>query len=131
MDLGVVDFHDIVYGDCWPILLGPKEGDRYLVIGQCYVPSVQFGEAVLGCLPADTQPMRGHLDGQPGWTWGFQVLDSATETSKYKHEDPRIKAVLGSLYLDHSPKVLEEREFLDIDLHIWRKARIEVREFTL
>jgi len=70
-----------------PMLLRPDPEGSYLVVGACFLSHVQFGEAILGPIPASFQPQRRWDVQVNDWKDGFYCLASG----EFILEDPRLK----------------------------------------
>ena len=77
----------ILLGCRTPILLRPTSKSQYHVVGPCHVQGLMNGEAFLGPIPEQYQPIIAFDKSFGSSCWGF--LDR--ETSKVQYNDPRIE----------------------------------------
>ena len=70
---------------CWSSILLRPAGNRWQVVGECYVPGLESGEAIAGPLPEDYRKTKVFDESQRGWVPKFQNISNNQITS----EDPR------------------------------------------
>ena len=79
----------ILLGSKFPMLLRPTSKSQYQVIGSCYVHGLTNGEAFLGPMPEQYQPILAFDEVTRRYFWGF--LDHGT--GKTQWNDPRVDSL--------------------------------------
>jgi hypothetical protein len=92
----------VILGCGTPMALRPLGNGRFLVIGECFVPGINYGEALLGLLPPNLQYVRigdAEIDG----SCYFRLLDLSTGSISSK--DPRLDKHLATIKV--GPDILQ------------------------
>ena len=107
-------------GCSMPMLLRPTANSQYQVVGSCYVHGLMNGEAFLGPLPEDLQPILildepkrrefwGYLDPRTGKTqWNDPRVESLPENDN-NEETPMISLPDGNVERQLTPKMIQSR----------------------
>ena len=74
----------VLLGCPCPMLLRP-DGDRWRVVGECYVPGLEAGEALAGPLPQGYRAVRVYYEAVKAWYKRFQNIS----TEQILTDDPR------------------------------------------
>ena len=103
-----------------PMLLRPTTNSQYQVVGECYVHGLMNGEAFLGPLPEELQPIYifnepkrkdfwGYLDLRTGKTqWNDPRVESLPENDN-DEETPMISLPDGTVERQLTPKMIQRR----------------------
>lgn len=103
-----------------PLALRPVNDGEYEVVGQCFVPGIMHGEAILGDLPSNADVVLG-LDLHGDRRFGFQDTISKHVTFRDK-----INAFSTSSASDEPDSWLRRVTSQDL-----KRAAIDIRTFSL
>ena len=93
------------------LLLRPVGDARYRVLSECYLSGFSHGEALLGLLPQNIQPIWTQLD-----SGAYAEVFEDVTTGERRREDPRLQSLRADLgeYRDKLNK--DTRPYLELDL---------------
>ena len=74
----------VLLGCTMPLVIRPSSGLQYKVVGECHVHGLQEGEAFLGPLPDEYQPILI-------WDQGYYSAFINKRTGNVQYEDPRLE----------------------------------------
>lgn len=107
-----------------PLAIRPAGEGRFKVVGECYVPGVSAGEALLGPLPGDTQAVALSTDGHHR---AFKNLD----TEEISYVDPRLEKLPIDLTGYRRKVATDPGALIHVEPHILQRPGIVVDFFNL
>lgn len=108
-----------------PLVIRPTGEGKFRVVGECYVPGVSAGEALLGPLPAGTQAVIA-LSGDEHYR-AFGDL----ETGTISFEDPRLITLPIDLTGYRRKAAIDPGALIHVEPDILRQRGIDVKFFDL
>jgi hypothetical protein len=128
--IGVVSAHaketdviSVILGLAIPAVLRPIGDEQYILVGQCFLPGFDHGEAILGPLPDEVEPVFVERFGQ----WLFRNKN----TGVVSPEDPRFCRLPIDLEPFREAWENNRRPWCVVDPPALRAAGIHVQKFTL
>lgn len=108
-----------------PLVIRPTGEGKFRVVGECYVPGVSAGEALLGPLPAGIQAVIA-LSGDEHYR-AFRDL----ETGSISFEDPRLITLPVDLTGYRRKAAIDPGAFIHVEPDILRQRGIDAKFFDL
>ena len=115
----------ILLGYSKPMILRPTSCSQYQVVGESYIHGLMSGEAILGRLPDNYQPVVVDNDG-----YGHRAFMDK-QTGRHQRNDPRIKEEDQVLDQDGWLIVYDGSEGPEVKPDIFQRRGIQLQEFDL
>ncbi len=115
----------VLLGCTHPMLLRPVEDGKFVLVGECFVPGLTQGEALLGPLPQHVRHSYIYSKEQDDYHHGF--VDTISGTKFYF--DPRLESPQPKV--DGNATQYPPGKLVDADLEALRIREVDVRWFHL
>ncbi|KAI0132894.1 heterokaryon incompatibility protein-domain-containing protein [Xylariales sp. AK1849] len=113
----------VILGHAVPFVLRPVSDEDHILIGQCFVPGFDHGEAILGPLPDDVEPVFFTNVNK----WLFRNKD----TCAVSYEDPRYCRLSIDLEPFRDSWRNNRKVWLVVEAATLRATGVQVQKFTL
>jgi hypothetical protein len=117
----------VIFGCPSPILLRWSKNLRYQVIGECYVPGLTNGEAILGPLPNQYRPVLVYDEDLKNHYAAYLN----TDTRETQNDDPRLKSLLGKGIDVYKEKTNHNKAAQRLSPEAMRASGLQIETFEL